>query len=73
MGENTSCYNDPQVIHILKERLFHFVLIQGKVSKPNQPIEKQAKLYPSEGVLSQNNPVDGLTWHPIQSIAASPQ
>jgi len=32
-----------------------------------------SKIYPSEGVQSQNNATDGLALHPIQSVAASLQ
>jgi hypothetical protein len=32
MNENASCYNDPQMLHILKERLCHFVPILRKIS-----------------------------------------
>jgi hypothetical protein len=51
MDENDSCYNDPQVIHILNERLCHFVPILRKTSAPNKPIEKQTN-YPFQMVFS---------------------
>jgi len=72
--DDYSClYNDPQIIHILNEGLFHFVPILRKASVPNRPIEKQAHLSSSEGVQSQNNPTCGLMLHPVQSVAASQQ
>jgi len=39
VDENASCYNDPQVIHILNEGLCHFVPILRKASVPNKPSE----------------------------------
>jgi len=36
-------------------------------------IKKRTNLSPSEGVQSQNNPIDGLPLHPIKSVAASSQ
>jgi len=59
------------VIHILKERLCHFVPIPLKTSAPNKPIEKQTNLSISEGVQSQNNPTPELALHPVKSVAAS--
>jgi ankyrin repeat protein len=73
LDEHSSPYNDPQIIHILNEGLYHFVPILRKTSVPNKPVEKEARLSPSEDVQSQNNPKDRLTLHPVKSVAASSQ
>jgi len=73
LDEQSSLYNDPQIIHILNEGSCHFVPIIRKTSEPKKPIGKQAHLSPLEGVSSQNNPTDGLAFHHVQSVAAGPQ
>ena len=73
MDENDSCNNDPHMIHILNERLCHFVPVLHKASVPNKPIQKQINLSLSEGVQSQDNPTAGLALYPVKCVAASPQ
>jgi hypothetical protein len=72
VDEHSSLYNDPQIIHILNEGLCHFVPILRKTSVPNKSIETEANLSP-EGVQLQDILTDGLTLHPVKSVAVSPQ
>jgi len=50
VGEHSSLYNDPQIIHILNEGLCHFVPILRKTPAPKKPIEKEIHFSPSEVV-----------------------
>ena len=73
VDEHSSLYIDPQFLHILNEGLCHFVPMLRKTSVPNKPIEKEVSTSPSDVMQSQNNPTDGLTLHPVKSVAASQQ
>jgi predicted ribosome quality control (RQC) complex YloA/Tae2 family protein len=65
MDENDGCYSDRQMIDILNEGLCNFVPIIHKISVPNKPVEKHARLSLSKGVQSKNVPVDALALHPV--------
>ena len=73
LDEQSSLYNDLQIIHILNEGFCHFVPILRKTYVPKQAIEKEALLSHSDRVQSQNNPKDGLRLHRIKLVAASQQ
>jgi len=69
MDETARLYNQPEIIHILNERGTHFVPILPKTILGEEPIEKQGLVPPLEGGDSQQNKLDRIALHPVQSFA----
>jgi hypothetical protein len=61
------------MIDILSEDLCNFAPTIRKISLPNKPTHKHARLSHSQGVQSKYDPVDALSVHPVQLVVASPQ
>jgi len=69
VDETVRLYNQPEIIHILKERGTHFVPVLPTTIVSEEPNEKQGHMPPLEGADSQQNQLDRRIFHPVQSFA----